>query len=56
MCKSASFCGISPGPVKNADMATVEQLGIDLANKLINKGALVIMEAARKEVTSTTDK
>lgn len=41
------FVGITPGKISYLDLDTALKLGTDLAEKLINKGALDIMNTAK---------
>ncbi len=48
-----SYCGISPGlpvTVSHADMNDCEKLGADLAQILIDRGALSIMNVAKEKI------
>ena len=56
--KPVTYCGVVVNSklIEPADMATAEKLGEDLANLMIAKGASIIMEEARKTVTSNISK
>jgi len=47
------FVGVAQGLLSPKDLETAEKLGSDLAANLIRDGALEIMSAAKKEVTSS---
>ena len=52
VCKSSNFyCGISPNLVNIMHLEKAEQLGADLANILMEKGALKLLNAAREEAS-----
>lgn len=57
VCQRASYCGISPGEpplAHKSDLVAVQNLGINLAELMIKKGALRIMTEARKQGASTS--
>ncbi|XP_015511863.1 porphobilinogen deaminase isoform X1 [Neodiprion pinetum] len=47
------YCSIVPGKVSGISLYGAEQLGQDIAEQLVSKGALAIMSEARQEVLST---
>jgi len=47
------FVGVTPGKISYLDLEAALKLGTDLAENLINKGALDIMNAAKEAIHST---
>lgn len=51
--RTVPYCGVTINSrLSIADMTAAEKVGENLANYMIAKGALVIMEEARKQITS----